>query len=132
VSRTRRLFRGAGRSAERAGGGEGRAPEEHQKRHETDDTLHIRNSSSISALEKAATVSPTPPVSANDEGVALRGVTRPMADDEGDPDEPSRLDSLRRNHGRTLWVYWSLVTVGTWLVPIRSRSAIPAERLLLR
>lgn len=57
-------------------------------------------------------------------GMALRGVTRPMAEREirdrkraEDSDhEPSRLQMLRMHHAQTLWIYWSLIMLGVWLV----------------
>lgn len=59
--------------------------------------------------------------------MAQRGVTRPMAEreipsrhdgSEGEHDrhETSRLEMLRMHHEQTLWVYWSLIMLGFWLL----------------
>lgn len=53
-----------------------------------------------------------------------RGVTRPMAemesmgDDNGHDkmDREQRKQMLHRHHAQTLWVYWSLVMLGIWMI----------------
>jgi len=74
----------------------------------------------------------------NDSGMAMRGVTRPMAEqqirqaqhkkkEEGNGHEDQhnghqhmghdeRMQMLRMHHMQTLWVYWMLVLLGIWMV----------------
>ncbi len=57
-------------------------------------------------------------------GMEARGVTRPGARrrvrrDGGSGEEgetPSREQRLRMHHRQTLWVYWSLVLLGFWML----------------
>ena len=56
--------------------------------------------------------------------MALRGVTRPMAQQEirssgeqsHDRGDQDRRDMLLMHHSQTLWVYWFLIMLGFWLV----------------
>ena len=56
--------------------------------------------------------------------MALRGVTRPMAQQEirssgqqsHDHSDQDRRDMLFVHHSQTLWVYWFLIMLGFWLV----------------
>jgi hypothetical protein len=46
-----------------------------------------------------------------------RGVTRPMAMELGHGEDPEeRLGMLREHHRKTLWVYWTVVLLGLWMV----------------
>ena len=62
-------------------------------------------------------------------GMSKRGVTRPMSDsakkhDDGQKDDSQgmdmsrdmRLDMLKMHHKQTLWVYWTVVLLGFWMV----------------
>ncbi len=65
-------------------------------------------------------------------GMEARGVSRPMAEQQtsghqnGDEStngahhhemtEDQRLDMLRAHHKHTLWVYWSILMLGFWMV----------------
>lgn len=68
----------------------------------------------------------------NQGGMGKRGVTRPMAetsmkkdqhdDDKEENDGGMKTDSgqrremLNMHHSNTLWIYWSLVMLGVWMV----------------
>ena len=43
-----------------------------------------------------------------------RGVTRPLAQDFSE--QKSRLQKLNKHHKNTLWIYWSLICLGLWLL----------------
>lgn len=43
-----------------------------------------------------------------------RGVTRPMAEDL--PETENQIEKLKVHHKNTLWVYWSLIALGIWVI----------------
>ncbi len=45
-----------------------------------------------------------------------RSVTRPMMDMETDHQQEDRMQLLHMHHMQTLWVYWSLIILGVWLI----------------
>ena len=60
-------------------------------------------------------------------GMAMRGITRPMAEKQlrehqqqheghGAPYSEMRHRMLRMHHKQTLWVYWSLILLGIWVM----------------
>ena len=60
-------------------------------------------------------------------GMGKRGVSRPMAEMEmkkdnkkdhkgGGMDKEQRMMMLKMHHKQTLWVYWSLVLLGAWMI----------------
>ena len=48
-----------------------------------------------------------------------RGVVRPMHEMQGQSMEMShedRLEMLKMHHQQTLWIYWTLILLGVWVV----------------
>jgi len=48
--------------------------------------------------------------------MGLRGATRSMSGDMGDPYSGKRHHMLAMHHQQTLWVYWLLILFGAWLL----------------
>ncbi len=60
----------------------------------------------------------------HDKGMGSRGVTRPMSDSGSHDDghesheghEMDREKMLHKHHEQTLWIYWLLIILGTWML----------------
>lgn len=58
------------------------------------------------------------------DGMGMRGVTRPMAEkeikkasaDNKKMDREKRMKMLKKHHEQTLWVYWTIILLGFWLL----------------
>lgn len=50
--------------------------------------------------------------------MAKRGVSRPMHEMHGDMSmsDEDRLEMLKMHHRQTLWIYWTLIVLGFWMV----------------
>lgn len=49
-------------------------------------------------------------------GMASRGVTRPRHGGGGDMDAERRMEMLRMHHRQTLWIPWTLLLLGLWMM----------------